>query len=79
MQPTLPGVEESTTPMEHSHELPPEDRAPSAVLEAPKAVAPVQAREREVVLCHVCGDMMQRAGSCFACPELRKHERLLMT
>jgi ribonucleoside-diphosphate reductase alpha chain len=23
---------------------------------------------REVVLCHVCGDMMQRAGSCYACP-----------
>jgi len=68
LQPTLPGVEESTTPMEHSHELPPEDRAPSAVLEAPKAVAPTQAREREVVLCHVCGDMMQRAGSCYACP-----------
>jgi ribonucleoside-diphosphate reductase alpha chain len=68
LQPTLPGVEESTTPMEHSHELPPEDRAPSAALEAPKAVAPTQAREREVVLCHVCGDMMQRAGSCYACP-----------
>jgi ribonucleoside-diphosphate reductase alpha chain len=27
-----------------------------------------RAREREVVLCHVCGDMMQRAGSCYACP-----------
>jgi ribonucleoside-diphosphate reductase alpha chain len=68
LQPTLPGVEESTTPMEHSHELPPEDRAPSAVLQAAKPVARVQAREREVVLCHVCGDMMQRAGSCYACP-----------
>jgi ribonucleoside-diphosphate reductase alpha chain len=68
LQPTLPGVEESTTPMEHSHELPPEDRAPSAALEAPKVAAPAQAREREVVLCHVCGDMMQRAGSCYACP-----------
>ncbi len=68
LQPTLPGVEESTTPMEHSHELPPEDRAPSAALEAPKFLAPTQAREREVVLCHVCGDLMQRAGSCYACP-----------
>ena len=29
LQPTLPGVEESTTPMEQSHDLPPEDRAPS--------------------------------------------------
>ena len=24
--------------------------------------------QRELVLCHVCGDMMQRAGSCYACP-----------
>ncbi len=24
--------------------------------------------ERDVVLCHVCGDIMQRSGSCFACP-----------
>jgi ribonucleoside-diphosphate reductase alpha chain len=32
-------------------------------------VAPMpKAREREVVLCHVCGDIMQRAGSCHACP-----------
>jgi ribonucleoside-diphosphate reductase alpha chain len=74
LQPTLPGVEESTTPMSQSHDLPPEDRAPSAALDAaiapvaPKPTQPVQAREREVVLCHVCGDMMQRAGSCYACP-----------
>ena len=66
LQPTLPGVEESTTPAVQSHDLPPEDRAPSAALVAPVAIAP--AREREVVLCHVCGDMMQRAGSCYACP-----------
>src|SRR3954451_11497987 len=73
-QPTLPGVEESTTPVATSPDLPPEDRAPSSALDAtiaptpPKPPAPVQAREREVVLCHVCGDMMQRAGSCYACP-----------
>ena len=35
---------------------------PAAPRELPKA------REREVVLCHVCGDIMQRAGSCHACP-----------
>jgi ribonucleoside-diphosphate reductase alpha chain len=27
-----------------------------------------RAQEAEVVLCYVCGDIMQRAGSCFACP-----------
>jgi intein/homing endonuclease len=65
-QPTLPGVEEATTPIAPSLDLPPEDRAPSAALNAPAAAA--LPREREVVLCHVCGDMMQRAGSCYACP-----------
>jgi ribonucleoside-diphosphate reductase alpha chain len=64
LQPTLPGVEEATTPVAPSLDLPPEDRAPSAVFEQ---VRP-EARRGEVVLCHVCGDMMQRAGSCYACP-----------
>jgi len=61
-------------------DLPPEDRAPSVMFEmqqkaeaaAEALVPPVaplpRAREREVVLCHVCGDIMQRAGSCHACP-----------
>jgi ribonucleoside-diphosphate reductase alpha chain len=74
LQPTLPGVEESTTPTDKSDDLPPEDRAPGHAVEAaavptpPVATPPVKARERELVLCHVCGDMMQRAGSCYACP-----------
>ena len=29
---------------------------------------PPRVRESELVLCHVCGDIMQRAGSCHACP-----------
>ncbi|HYL50684.1 MAG TPA: vitamin B12-dependent ribonucleotide reductase [Acidimicrobiia bacterium] len=72
LQPTLPGVEESTTPMAPSLDLPPEDRAPSASMKAHPAgsrrAEPPQVRERELVLCHVCGDIMQRAGSCYACP-----------
>jgi ribonucleoside-diphosphate reductase alpha chain len=70
LQPTLPGVEEASLPVAPSIDLPPEDRAPSAALPAPKVTAaPVQTpQQREVVLCHVCGDMMQRAGSCYACP-----------
>ena len=73
MQPTLPGVEEASTPIAPSLDLPPEDRAPSAALNLepkalpPKVEPPVQ-HEREVVLCYVCGDIMQRAGSCYACP-----------
>ncbi|MEX0665665.1 MAG: vitamin B12-dependent ribonucleotide reductase [Acidimicrobiia bacterium] len=83
MEPTLPGVEEATTVTESGLDLlPPEDRAPSHIMELPMAPpesAPVEAvaepapearhdREVEVVLCYACGDIMQRAGSCFACP-----------
>jgi ribonucleoside-diphosphate reductase alpha chain len=67
-QPTLPGVEEATTPSASSQDLPPEDRAPSSAMAEPTPAGPAQARTSEVVLCHVCGDMMQRAGSCYACP-----------
>jgi ribonucleoside-diphosphate reductase alpha chain len=72
MQPTLPGVEESVVADEPMvDELPLADRPPSASV-APSAVPSPQARPRdrkhEVVLCHVCGDIMQRAGSCHACP-----------
>jgi ribonucleoside-diphosphate reductase alpha chain len=80
LQQTLPGVDEAAIPSASSMDLPPEDRAPSvmfemqqsAVADAVAATPPVaplpRAREREVVLCHVCGDIMQRAGSCHACP-----------
>jgi ribonucleoside-diphosphate reductase alpha chain len=80
MEPTLPGVEESTTPTSAGQDLLPlEDRAPSDALlpparpagdvAAPPSIAlPAEARDAEVVLCYVCGDIMQRAGSCHACP-----------
>jgi ribonucleoside-diphosphate reductase alpha chain len=65
MQPTLPGVEEAITSNEPMRdELPLADQPPSAAL-------PPQLRgsgTHEVVICHVCGDIMQRAGSCHACP-----------
>jgi ribonucleoside-diphosphate reductase, adenosylcobalamin-dependent len=68
LQPTLPGVEEAVDAQatEKLELLPAEDRAPSAAI-PPAAAAPVE-REREHVLCYVCGDIMQRAGSCHACP-----------
>ena len=72
-EPTLPGVEEATTVTQVGLDLlPPEDRAPShgATPAAPPAppTAPAKRHEGEVVLCYVCGDIMQRAGSCYACP-----------
>ncbi len=71
LQPTLPGVEEATTPSAMSMDLPLDDRAPSDALRVRNEHPASAARAtptREMVLCHVCGDMMQRAGSCYACP-----------
>ena len=76
LQPTLPGVDEAAMPVEQSMDLPPEDQAPAVMFqmqaeaEAAARAPAVKAtpRERELVLCHVCGDIMQRAGSCHACP-----------
>jgi ribonucleoside-diphosphate reductase alpha chain len=72
-QPTLPGVEESAIANEPAFpELPLEDRAPSAAItpasEPPLTPGTHVMRASETVLCHVCGDIMQRAGSCHACP-----------
>ncbi len=73
-QPTLPGVEESAIESTPGFDLlPPEDRAPSdtrpGIASPPPAPpAPVVRTEGDVVLCYVCGDIMQRAGSCHACP-----------
>ena len=68
-QPTLPGVEEATTVDEPMRDaLPMEDRAPSAAVAPPVDTDTQQIRSSETVLCHVCGDIMQRAGSCHACP-----------
>ncbi len=71
VQPTLPGVEEASTENHPGLDtLPLEDQAP-----APEAAQPSEAAstmsatiEGETVICHICGDIMQRAGSCYACP-----------
>jgi ribonucleoside-diphosphate reductase alpha chain len=81
VQPTLPGVEESIVVDEPGNaQLPLDDQPPSASVSTPvptpmsTPVAPPAVpqrpvvRETETVLCHVCGDIMQRAGSCHACP-----------
>ncbi len=75
-EPTLPGVQEAATPQQPAIDLlPPEDRAPSSahpslgnVGSSGGGAAEARVPEVEMVLCHVCGDIMQRAGSCHACP-----------
>jgi ribonucleoside-diphosphate reductase alpha chain len=75
LEPTLPGVAEAVEPTEPGMDLlPPEDRAPSASLPAAPGLVTAQVTSEtggtvgETVICHVCGDIMQRAGSCHACP-----------
>ncbi|HYV60176.1 MAG TPA: vitamin B12-dependent ribonucleotide reductase, partial [Acidimicrobiia bacterium] len=73
VQPTLPGVEEAST---ESH--PGLDTLPVEDQPAPEAAEPAQPAEAastmsatiegETVICHICGDIMQRAGTCYACP-----------
>ncbi|MCZ7525280.1 MAG: hypothetical protein M5U14_02150 [Acidimicrobiia bacterium] len=58
LQPTLPGVEEAVASQDRPGTLPLDDQRPSAAFQ----------RATETVICHVCGDIMQRAGSCHACP-----------
>ena len=70
VQPTLPGVEEAST---ESHPgldtLPVEDQpAPEGAQPAEAASTMSATIEGETVICHICGDIMQRAGSCYACP-----------
>ena len=64
MQPTLPGVEEATTPSHQGLDLPADP--PSRHSVAAHSVAVV---DPDAPLCMQCGIRMQRAGSCYACGE----------
>ncbi|MEZ5170089.1 MAG: LAGLIDADG family homing endonuclease [Acidimicrobiia bacterium] len=69
-QPTLPGVEEAAIGQSSSLDLPLDDQPPAAEADTPAPPSPPvpRARQAETVICHVCGDIMQPAGSCHACP-----------
>jgi ribonucleoside-diphosphate reductase alpha chain len=65
MQPTLPGIEEQSTPS-------------AGVVESPSLPEPVRDHVVDVRLpgapdgkdapyCYQCGNAMQRAGSCYVC------------
>jgi ribonucleoside-diphosphate reductase alpha chain len=75
-QPTLPGVEEASTPAEPSLDLtdgaslPPPARpsSPPAAAPGPQAAAlPEGTRRIDAPYCYNCGMEMQRAGSCYVC------------
>ncbi|HEX9969623.1 MAG TPA: vitamin B12-dependent ribonucleotide reductase, partial [Acidimicrobiales bacterium] len=64
IQPTLPGVEENTTPTEGIVLAAP---AAEVVQAAPEVLSPMPAHS-DAPYCYQCGVQMQRAGSCHACP-----------
>jgi ribonucleoside-diphosphate reductase alpha chain len=60
-QPTLPGVEESATPSVGIE-------APSQPIGLSTASSrTTRPEQRDAPYCYSCGDMMQRAGSCYVC------------
>ncbi|MEI8050726.1 MAG: vitamin B12-dependent ribonucleotide reductase [Actinomycetes bacterium] len=59
-QPTLPGVEESATPSVGI-----ETTQTIELSTAPATIA--RPEQRDAPYCYSCGDMMQRAGSCYVC------------
>jgi len=60
-QPTLPGVEESATPLEGVVE------APALETRHEQSAATETAIGKDAPFCYSCGVEMQRAGSCYAC------------
>jgi ribonucleoside-diphosphate reductase alpha chain len=70
VQPTLPGVEEASTENHPGLDtLPLDDQAAPEVAQPTEAASTMSSTiEGETVICQICGDIMQRAGSCYACP-----------
>ncbi len=80
IQPTLPGVEESATPSVGLVDEPPDletgmttvsvgaSPKPAPRTSAGDAAANLaRAEQRDAPFCYNCGDLMQRAGSCYVC------------
>jgi ribonucleoside-diphosphate reductase alpha chain len=62
-QPTLPGVEELTTPSQGMVE----DVGTSLVPPTPANQLLSRPEQRDAPMCYQCGNTMQRAGSCYVC------------
>jgi ribonucleoside-diphosphate reductase alpha chain len=70
MQPTLPGVEETIVETRQGNDVaadPPSIESASSLLASPPVSRP-QPVNHDAPLCMQCGVVMQRAGSCHACP-----------
>ncbi len=71
IQPTLPGVEESATPSVGLVDDVPGTGAAASVAAAPStadaSATLARAEQRDAPFCYSCGNVMQRAGSCYVC------------
>ncbi|HEY6533510.1 MAG TPA: vitamin B12-dependent ribonucleotide reductase, partial [Acidimicrobiales bacterium] len=70
MQPTLPGVEDAIVETRQGSELPadPPSVESASTLLAPTITTTPTVVNHDAPLCMQCGVVMQRAGSCHACP-----------
>ena len=79
IQPTLPGVEESATPSVGLGDGAVAESSASTGRAPARAAAPLarggdaaatlaRAEQRDAPFCYSCGNVMQRAGSCYVCP-----------
>jgi ribonucleoside-diphosphate reductase alpha chain len=71
MQPTLPGVEDSIVETRQGSELPadpPSVESASTLVAATITTKATSSVSHDAPLCMQCGVVMQRAGSCHACP-----------
>ncbi|MBV9284435.1 MAG: vitamin B12-dependent ribonucleotide reductase [Acidimicrobiia bacterium] len=66
-QPTLPGVEEATTPTSTGSDIVPDPAPAAAATPAPAPELPLEPAAKDAPYCYACGNVMQRAGSCYVC------------
>ncbi len=82
LQPTLPGVEETVIETVQGRDIVADPKSiPSAselAQQLEMVVTPTtpHSHRSDAPMCMQCGVTMQRAGTCFACPQLRQHQRL---
>ena len=68
LQPTLPGVEEMATPTSTGADLQPTITTKASTSQPSLDLEPdVQVAAADAPYCYSCGNLMQRAGSCYVC------------
>jgi ribonucleoside-diphosphate reductase alpha chain len=66
MQPTLPGVDEASMPSSTGSEVV-ADPPPPVYAESIDLTPAVEPAAADAPYCYQCGNVMQRAGTCYVC------------